>query len=123
MPVCASHNICDIIDMSNEELQKLIDERTRLVSELCSLCHLVHGSLVERYMVCSRPNCKCHRGQRHGPVMCIVVNEDGRQRQKYVPKEMHELARRAVADHGRALELLDKISAINLRLIQEKCDE
>ena len=55
--------------------------------------------------------------------MCIVVNENGKQRQKYIPKEMHELARRAVADHGRALELLDMISTINLRLIQEKCDE
>jgi len=111
------------MEMTNQELQNLIEERTKLVNEFSSLCHLIHGSVVERYTCCARPNCKCHKGEKHGPVLCVVVNENGRQRQKYIPKEMHSVARSGVSDYGRILEVLDRISAINLRLIQEKCDE
>lgn len=120
MPACMSYNIYDIISMSNNARQKLFDERSALLAELASLPHMVHGSIVERYTVCSRPNCKCHRGQKHGPVMCVVVNENGKQRQKYVPKEMRELAVQYVDEYNRALSLMDRISAINMQLLQEK---
>ena len=109
--------------MSSEEHEKLLEERRRLLAELASLSHMVHGSIVERYTVCSRPNCKCHQGQRHGPVMCIVVNENGRQRQKYIPKEMRGLAAASVSDYNHALALMDRVSAINLQLLQEKDNE
>jgi len=57
-----------------------------MAEETASLTQLLHGSFVERYSVCSRPECKCHQGERHGPRRYLVVNEDGNQRQKYVPK-------------------------------------
>ena len=106
--------------MSNELHQKLLDERCALLAKLVSLPHMVHGSIVERYTVCSRPNCKCHQGQKHGPVMCIVVNENGKQRQKYVPKEMRKLAVQYVDEYHCALAIMDRISSINMQLLQEK---
>ena len=115
-----SHIIYDITDMSNATPQQLLAERSALLAELARLPHVVHGSIVERYTVCSRANCKCHQGQKHGQVMCIVVNENGKQRQKYIPKEMRELAVQYVDEYKRALTLLDRISAINVQLLQEK---
>ncbi len=115
-----SHIIYDIIGMSNATHQQLLAERSALLAELACLPHVVHGSIVERYTVCSRANCKCHQGQKHGPVMCVVVNENGKQRQKYIPKEMRELAVQYVDEYKRALTLLDRISAINVQLLQEK---
>lgn len=106
--------------MSNAAHQKLLAERSTLLAELACLPHVVHGSIIERYTVCSRANCKCHRGQKHGPVMCIVVNDNGKQRQKYIPKEMRELAVQCVDEYNRAQALLDRISAINVQLLQEK---
>jgi len=52
--------------------------------------------------------------------MCVVVNENGKQRQKYIPKEMRELAAQYVDEYNRALALMDRISAINVQLLQEK---
>jgi len=106
--------------MSSEDIKKLVEERSALLSELSALPHIVHGTVVERYTVCSRPNCKCRRGQRHGPILCVVVNENGKQRQKYIPKEMRELARLYVDEYQRALEIMDLISAINLQLLSGK---
>ena len=108
--------------MSNSNIKKLISERSALLLELSSLRHIIHGSVIERYTVCSRPDCKCRRGERHGPVLCVVVNEGGKQRQKYIPKAMHEQARVYVDQYKYALELMDRISAINLQLLSEKSD-
>ena len=115
-----SHIIYDITGMSNATHHQLLAERSALLAELARLPHVVHGSIVERYTVCSRANCKCHQGQKHGPVMCVVVNENGKQRQKYIPKEMRELAVQYVDEYKCALTLLDRISAINVQLLQEK---
>jgi len=108
--------------MSNKKIENLVAEREDLFSKLSALPHIIHGSVVERYTVCSRLNCKCRQGKRHGPIMCVVVNENGRQRQKYIPKQMHRLARLYVDEYKQALEIMDRISAINLQLLSEKSD-
>lgn len=81
---------------------------------------MLHGSWVERYSVCSRPNCKCHQGERHGPRYYLVINENGRQRQKYIPNAQVEAAREGVAQYKRVLVLVDRITQINMELIKER---
>jgi hypothetical protein len=105
--------------MSNKTLKKLLDERTRLLAELATLPHMLHGSWVERYSVCSRPGCRCHSGHRHGPRHYLVVREDGRQRQKYVPNSQADAARAGLAEYQRACGIVDRITQINLTLINE----
>jgi len=106
--------------MSNINLQILIKERTILLEEIGALTHMVHGSIFERYTVCSRPECKCHKGEKHGPIMCFMINKAGKQHQKYVPKQMHLQAINCIKEYKRALEIIDRISEINLILIKEK---
>lgn len=109
--------------MSTDTLKKLLDERTRLLAELGTLSHMLHGSWVERFSVCSRPNCRCHSGQRHGPRHYLVVHEDGRQRQKYVPNSQVTAAQAGVAEHRRVREIVDRITQINLALMKEDAYE
>ena len=105
--------------MSNKTLKKLLDERARLLAELGSLSHMLHGSWVERFSVCSRPGCRCHSGDRHGPRHYLVVREGGRQRQKYVPNSQVDAAQAGVSEYRRAREILDRITHINLTLMKE----
>jgi len=100
----------------------LIEERSALLEELSSLSHMIHGSILERKTVCSRPNCQCKQGKKHGPITCFVINVDGKQRQKYVPKQIKNLAAEAINEYHRALEIIDQISHINLKLISAKID-
>ena len=105
--------------MSNANVKKMIEERKKLLMELSTLDQLLHGSWLERYSTCSRKKCKCHRGELHGPRYYLVVNKNGRQKQKYIPVERKEAARAGVKQGERMLEIVEAITQINLQLIKE----
>ena len=105
--------------MSNKLVLQLIAKRTILLNELSSLPHILHGSWVERYSVCSRKGCKCRSGKRHGPRYYVVVNFDGRQRQKYVPNAQVPVAKEGIEQYHRLQEIVEEITRINLALIKE----
>jgi len=106
--------------MSNHNIQELKEERAALLNELVALSKMLHGSWVERYSVCSRPNCKCRKGQKHGPRHYLVINEGGRQRQKYIPNAQVNSVRRGITQHVRLREIVDRITHLNLMLIKER---
>lgn len=106
--------------MSNSNIKKLVNERSLLLEELKILSKMLHGSWVKRYSVCSIKNCKCHKGERHGPRHYLVINENGRQRQKYIPNSQVESGRQGVMEYHKAIGLIDRITSINLKLIKEK---
>ena len=95
-----------LADMSSARARGLLKERTQLLGELGTLSRLLHGSWVERYSVCSRVDCQCRRGERHGPRHYLVVNEAGRQRQKYVANSQVQAAREGLAQDRKSAQLL-----------------
>ncbi|WP_367362549.1 DUF6788 family protein [Mesotoga sp.] len=109
--------------MSNAYVEKLLARRAILLKELSTLSHLIHGSWFERYSTCSRPNCSCHTGNRHGPRHYLVVQEEGRQRQKYVPKSQVSAALKGIEQYHRLQEIVEEITQINLALMKERAYE
>lgn len=106
--------------MSNKKILQLINRRKQLLEELGSFTQLLHGTWIERYSVCSRKNCRCHQGERHGPRYYVVVNEDGQQRQKYIPLSQVSVAIKGIEQHKQLQTIVDEITQINLELIKEK---
>jgi len=112
--------------MSNSNIKKFVNERSLLLEDLKTLSQMLHGSWVERYSVCSIKNCKCHKGERHGPRHYLVINENGRQRQKYIPNSQVESGREGVMEYHKAIDIINRITSINLKLIKERkygCNE
>lgn len=109
--------------MSNATIEELIKKRDLLLMELGSLRHMLHGSWVERFSTCSRKGCRCKQGERHGPRHYLVIREDGRQRQKYVPNAQVDSAKRGVAEYQRFGEIANEITQLNLVLMKEKAYE
>ncbi|WP_374704127.1 MULTISPECIES: DUF6788 family protein [unclassified Mesotoga] len=109
--------------MSNAYVEKLLARRAILLKELSTLSHLIHGSWFERYSTCSRRNCSCHTGNRHGPRHYLVVQEEGRQRQKYVPKSQVSAALKGIEQYHRLQEIVEEITQINLALMKERAYE
>ncbi len=98
-------------------------ERDLLLKELGSLRHMLHGSWVERFSVCSRKACRCKQGELHGPRHYVVIRENGKQRQKYVPNAQVDSARMGIAEYQRVGEIVDRITQINLALMKENAYE
>jgi len=109
--------------MSNSTVKKLLKERAQLLAQIGTLAHMLHGSWVERFSVCSRTNCRCHQGDRHGPRHYLVVCEHGRQRQKYVPNSQVVAAKKGRHAYSRLCEIVDRITTINLALMKEDAYE
>lgn len=109
--------------MSTKTAKNFQDERASLLSELATLSQLLHGSWVERYSVCSRPDCECHSGKRHGPRHYLVVNEAGSQRQKYIANSQVDVALEGLSQYRRLQEIVDRITQLNLALMKEKKHE
>ena len=106
--------------MENARITELVDKRARLLEEMSSLTQMLHGSWVERYSVCSRKGCRCHQGELHGPRYYVVVNEEGRQRQRYVPLSQVPVALEGIEQHRRLQDIVEEITRINLELMKER---
>ena len=60
-----------------KKLSLLNDQRSRYIFSLVQKKEMVHGLPHEVYRKCGKPNCKCARGELHGPYNALSVNKDG----------------------------------------------
>ena len=51
----------------------LRQRRQGLAQQLPPVTETLRGSLVERYVTCGNPSCKCTKGERHGPMWYLTV--------------------------------------------------
>ncbi len=98
----------------------LIRKRQVLLERLAALPLLVHGSYLERFSSCSRPNCRCHKGKRHGPRSYLVVYEGKKQRQVYVPQAQRDLIREGISQHEELRAIVKEITRINVQLMRAR---
>jgi hypothetical protein len=93
--------------------------RATLARTLPDLQHLLRGSLVERFVTCGKPNCKCARGERHGPLYYLTVSRPGRRTQGwYVPPDRLPEVRAWLANYQRVKGHLEAISDLNRELLR-----
>lgn len=99
----------------------LRNRREGLAKVLPPLGEVLRGSLMERYLTCGKPDCKCARGERHGPVWYLSVTLDQSHRTgSTVPPEQVEQVRRWIENYHQVKERLEKISDINRELLRRQ---
>jgi len=103
---------------NKEKIAALLRQRRRLLNQLAELPLLLHGSHFERFSTCARPNCPCHRGQKHGPRSYLVVYRDKAQHQVYLPLSQIKAARRGIAQYQRLLKIVDQLTTLNVQLLR-----
>lgn len=96
----------------------LLRERQKLLQELSSLSNLIRGSMFQRYSACSRPNCACRNGKRHGPRSYVAITQKNVQKQYYVQKEQVKVVRDSIKQYHRSLKIAERITVINLELMR-----
>ncbi len=115
--------------VEREKLSKLSDlalrhRRVGLTKVLPPLGEVLRGSLMERYLTCGHPDCKCTRGERHGPVWYLSVTLDQSHRSGCtVPGDQVEQVRRWIENYHQVKENLEKISDINRELMRRQKDQ
>ena len=99
----------------------LRQRRQGLAKLLPSVTEILRGSLVERYVTCGNPSCKCARGERHGPVWYLTVTlGKGRTTGGIIPAEKVDEVRGWIENYHNLREHLEKISDINRELLRRE---
>ncbi len=95
--------------------------RQGLVQRLPPAEDTLRGSLIERYVTCGNPDCKCARGERHGPVWYLTATlGPGRTTSAVVSGEQLATVRRWIENYRKTKEHLEKISEINRELLRRQ---
>ena len=81
---------------------------------------LLRASFVERFTTCGKTNCRCTRGQRHGPFYYLAAGLEAGNVRKFLLKTP---AQQAVARHGVGAyqdfwDQLEELSQINAELVR-----
>ena len=102
----------------------LRQRRQGLATQLPPVTETMRGSLVERYVTCGNPACKCAKGERHGPMWYLTVTlGPGRTTGGIVAPEKVEQVRDWVNNYHQVKEHLEKISEINRELLRRERDQ
>jgi len=89
-------------------------KRKRGLAELLPpVTEILRGSLVERYVTCGNPSCKCARGERHGPIA-------GRTTGGIVSEEKVAEVRAWIENYHKLKDHIEKISEINRELLRRE---
>jgi len=110
----------------NKSLGRLSDlalkqRRQGLVKLLPPVGEVLRGSLIERYVTCGNPACKCARGERHGPMWYLSVTlGPGRTTGGTIPPQQLEQVRQWIANYQKVKQHLEGISEINRELLRRE---
>jgi hypothetical protein len=95
--------------------------REGLAKQLPPAAEILRGSLLERYMTCGKPNCKCASGERHGPVWYLTVTlGPGKTSGCVVAADQLDRVRNWIANYHKVKESLEKISDINRETLRRE---
>jgi len=90
--------------------------RSRL-AQIVSGKRFLRGTLSERSSKCGKPNCRCATGEGHSSLY-LVQTENGKVRQICVPKDLHDLVRKAIGEFQEMQGLLREVSELEWKRMQ-----
>jgi hypothetical protein len=99
----------------------LCQRRQGLAKQLPPITDILRGSLVERYVTCGNPGCKCAKGERHGPIWYLTVTLGrGRTTGGIIAEEKVAEVRSWIENYHKLKDHLEKISEINRELLRRE---
>jgi hypothetical protein len=99
----------------------LRERRKGLAQQLPPVTEILRGSLLERYVTCGNPACKCAKGERHGPNWYLTVTlGPGCTTGGVVPEEQVAQVRGWIDNYHKVKDHLEKISDINRELLRRQ---
>ena len=99
----------------------LRQRRHGLARQLPPLTEILRGSLVERYVTCGNPACKCAKGERHGPVWYLTVTlGQGRTTGGIIASDKVDQVRGWIENYLQLKDRVEKISEINRELLRRE---
>jgi len=101
-----------------QEIYQLQRKRNDLVWELVNSlpADMIAASIMYIYKTCSTPNCKCKKGEKHGPYPAIQFKSKGKYKIKMLKKDKVSEVEEKVQAYRKYQDGLAEINKINVRI-------
>ncbi len=87
--------------------------RKRATELMDLLPSLLFGTVSSTYRTCGKPECVCHKGERHGPYLHVSYRQDGRTKGYYVPAQLGEQVATGIRAWQRFQEIAQEVAEEN----------
>jgi len=75
------------ISVLRRRIRGLHDEQLALLNTMMDCGPMIAGSIYQSYRTCSYPNCRCHKGQKHGPFPAISYSVHGKHKSRPIRRD------------------------------------
>ncbi len=99
-----------------QQIYLLNKTRQKQVGKLLHPKPMIVGSLYEVYKTCSKPNCCCKKGQKHGPFFALSISIEAKRSVKMVRKKDLEVVRQKAQAYQDFQQGLAKIRKTNKQI-------
>ena len=99
-----------------QEIYQLSKTREIHVRKLLRPKPMIIGSLYEVYKTCSKPNCCCKKGQKHGPFFALSISIEAKRTVKMVKKKDLMVVKEKAMAYQAFQQGLAKIRKINRQI-------
>lgn len=79
--------IMERLSRIRQKIQQLMEKRGKCIDMLLRPKPMVIGSFYEVYKTCSKSNCCCMKGVKHGPFPALSISIEGKRKLKMVRKK------------------------------------
>ncbi len=108
------------LSRARKEFDLLSRERYRLEQELVSGLSrkkLIAGTPVEKYKACNKGNCRCTRGELHGPTYYVSRKEGGKTKMIYIRRRLWPKVEEKVKRYRRWRSIRAQVVRMNSEIL------
>jgi hypothetical protein len=100
-----------------QQLRECQEQYDRIKTRIREVGFICEGSLVERWMPCGKPNCRCSTDPRyfHGPYYQLSWKEQGKTVSRRLPPEHARLYKEWIANRRKLESLLRQMRTVSRR--------
>lgn len=100
-----------------QKIYQLRKKRGAYIEKLLHPRPMIIGSLYEVYKTCSKPNCCCKKGKKHGPFFALSISVEAKRSVKMVRKDDLTVVRQKALAYQSFQQGLAKIRKIDKEIV------
>ena len=101
------------ISKLRQRLRQLHEQQLSLLHTMLNCGPMIAGSLYQTYRTCSYPNCRCRKGEKHGPFPALSFTVDGRRKSRPIRRDDVGLVTEKAAAYKRFQKSLTRWRALH----------
>lgn len=108
--------------MQKDQLQKKYSELAKNLSQIGYICK---GSVVDLYVKCGKPNCRCKTDEnaKHGPYTVWTRKVKGKTVTKYLSEKQAELCRKYIQNSNRLESIVEEMRDISAKILESESEK